>query len=315
VCQPALGCRVQEDTCLATGDCCAVDNGSTCDQHKCTNGQACDPPGSICGAPTQLLPDGGVACATAPGNPAGGCYRTSNPTNCCNGHKVNGNETVCRLDTGGIPRCFGGQGGTCPFGYTGVAPCCIAAGDYCDFRDECCNGAVCAIGADGGRQCLTSQCKNTGTLCTSTGECCTGLQCLPSSELSNACQVPQTQPDGGAVDGGCGLGNGSACTSPQQCCSRVCDATGHCGTPVSCQPSGGNCGSTGDCCGGLVCNLPVGSVNGTCAVPDGGGTCLGTGQICTVGGTGCCGGLTCVNPVSGAVCNGTTGCACEVVIN
>jgi hypothetical protein len=226
ICQPTLGCRVQGDTCAAVGDCCGLTASATCTTNRCTNGQACRPPGNLCGKPTIILPDGGIDCAPHPSGT--GCFTTSSETNCCNGNKVNGQETVCRVDTGGIPRCFGGQSGQCPYGYTGQAPCCIATGDYCDFRDECCNGAICATGSDGGRQCLASQCKNTGTTCSSTGECCTGLQCLPGSEIGTFCQTPQTQPDGGLVDGGCGLGNGSPCTSPSQCCSRICDATGHC---------------------------------------------------------------------------------------
>lgn len=312
ICQPTLGCRVQGDTCAAVGDCCGLTANATCSTNRCTNGTACRPAGDLCGKPTVIFPDGGIACAP---NGTGGCFTTTSETNCCNGNKVGGMETVCRVDQGGIPRCFGGQSGQCPYGYTGVAPCCIQAGNYCDFRDECCNGAICAAGADGGRQCLTSTCKVTGTSCAGTSECCTGLQCLPGSEIGTFCQPPQTQPDGGAADGGCGLGNGSACTSASQCCSRICDATGHCGVPNQCSGSGGACAGSGDCCAGLVCNLPAGSTNGTCVVPDGGNSCLNTGQTCTVGGGACCAGLTCVNPATYLSCDGTTSCACEVVLN
>ena len=314
ICQPALGCRVQGDTCTEVDDCCGLTAGSSCDNNRCTNGQSCRPAGSLCGAPTVILEDGGIVCAPVPGGT--GCLRTSSETNCCNGNKVGGQETACRVDTGGIPRCFGGQSGPCPYGYTGVAPCCIDLGSYCDFRDECCNGAVCANGADGGRQCLAGSCKTAGTSCTGGSECCSGLGCLPGSELGYVCQTPQAQPDGGTFDGGVCKVNGSTCSAPAQCCSGICDATGRCAAQVSCQPSGGSCAGSGDCCSGLTCNLPAGSTNGTCGLPADGGstTCGNTGQTCTVGGSPCCAGLTCVNPQQ-ILCDGTTTCSCQVVIN
>ena len=309
ICQPTLGCRVQGDTCADIEDCCGLIANATCSTNRCTNGTSCRPAGDLCGKPTVILPDGGIVCAP---DGMGGCFTTTSETNCCNGRKVNGMETTCRVDQGGIPRCFGGVGGSCPNGYTGQAPCCIDQGNYCDFRDQCCNGAICALGADGGRQCQTGTCKTSGTSCATSGECCFGLQCLPGSEIGMFCQVPQT------TDGGCGLGNGSACTTPSQCCSGICDATGHCGTQSTCSNNGGACAGSGDCCQGLVCNLPAGSTNGTCAPPapdSGTGTCLNTGQGCTVGGTTCCAGLTCVNPATYLTCDGTTSCACEVVLN
>ena len=68
--------------------------------------QSCNGVGNICGAP--VLRDGGSIHASQ---------------NCCNGMKE-----VCKLDSSGIPRCFGGQSGNCPTGYTGQAGCCIATG-------------------------------------------------------------------------------------------------------------------------------------------------------------------------------------------
>ncbi|HVE85205.1 MAG TPA: hypothetical protein VND93_20275 [Myxococcales bacterium] len=313
VCQPTLGCRVQGDTCAAVGDCCGLTASATCASNRCTNGTACRPAGDLCGKPVILLDDGGIVCA--PNSAGTGCLTTSSETNCCNGHKVNGQETVCRVDNGGIPRCFGGQSAQCPFGYTGDPGCCIDIGNYCDFRDECCNGAVCANGADGGRQCLASTCKTSGTACTGGSECCSGLLCLPSSEIGNVCQPPQTLPDGGTFDGGVCRANGSTCAAAGDCCSNICDSTGHCVQQLPCQGNGGACAGSGDCCLGLVCNLPAGSTNGTCGFPDGGTSCGAQGQTCTVGGGPCCAGFQCVDPATLNACNGTTTCSCEVVLN
>ena len=85
-------------------------NGSVmCSGNRCDNGQSCNPVGNICGAPVLL--DGGSINASQ---------------NCCDGMRQ-----VCKLDSSGIPRCFGGVTVMCPTGYTGVAPCCIAMGQAC----------------------------------------------------------------------------------------------------------------------------------------------------------------------------------------
>ena len=65
-----------------------------------------------------------------------------------------------------------------------------------------------------------------------------------------------------------------------------------------------------------ACNCPPPNPDPD-AGPDGGGSnqCLNTGQGCTVGGNACCAGLTCVNPATYLTCDGTTSCACEVVLN
>ncbi|HVI75312.1 MAG TPA: hypothetical protein VM683_10060, partial [Anaeromyxobacteraceae bacterium] len=115
------------DYCDSTASCCGGSPdqintsgyGVACDpvKHDCTNGQACNPPGNICGA-----------------------LGSNASQNCCDGKK-----TVCKLDSSGIARCFGGCPNnncstTCPTGYDGANPqCCIEPGQVCQFSDQCCN--------------------------------------------------------------------------------------------------------------------------------------------------------------------------------
>jgi hypothetical protein len=256
----------------------------------------------ICGKPTVLLPDGGPGgCAVLPGTST--CYVTNQETNCCDSVKIQGDEYLCRVDVGGVPRCFGGLSGTCPFGYTGVAPCCVAQGSYCDFNDQCCDGLPCTIGADGGRQCVGSTCAPLGTACTGS-ECCPGTQCLPSSEIGNVCQVPT---DAGSTCSG----NDAGCSTPATCCSGYCTAN-HCGPPPACQPQGATCSSSADCCSNppLTCVLNPGSTTGTCQPGSG---CLNIGQACTSA-SGCCSGLFCTDS-AGVLCTSSfNGCSCQVVI-
>ena len=114
---------------------------STKDDYTCTNGQACNPPGNICG----------------------GSGATNASQNCCDGKK-----TVCKPDANSIYRCFGGCPGNvcpanCPTGYDANTPgCCIPPGtgadSVCQFRDQCCNFAPCVPGADGVLRCTLPTC-------------------------------------------------------------------------------------------------------------------------------------------------------------
>ncbi|HEY8208915.1 MAG TPA: hypothetical protein VIG99_15600 [Myxococcaceae bacterium] len=304
-CQPVIGCRPQGDNCTPTGDPQACCGSATCQgDNTCNNGTACRGAGMICGKPMTLLPDGGLGpCATTPGGT--GCYSTNQETNCCESRKIGGDEYMCRVDVGGVPRCFGGQSAQCPNGYTGNPPCCIAGGDYCDFNDQCCNGLPCTVGADGGRQCVAATCKPLGSACTAgSNECCAGTDCLPSSEIGTVCQVPT---DGGTTCSG----NDAGCSTPATCCSGYC-TTGHCGPPPACQPQGATCSSSADCCSNppLSCVLSPGSTTGTCQP---GSTCLKIGQACTSS-SGCCSGLFCTDPL-GVICTTDfNGCSCQVVI-
>ncbi|MBL8952450.1 MAG: hypothetical protein JNK82_16840, partial [Myxococcaceae bacterium] len=150
VCLPAGGCRLTGTWCNSAQDCCGGGtnpNGSVmCSGGRCDNGQSCNPVGNICGAP--VLPDGGKINASQ---------------NCCDGMKE-----VCKPDSSGIPRCFGGGSTACPTGYTGEAPCCIAAGDTCQFKDQCCDGLPCVPGDGGVLRCQGQTCKPAGATCAAT---------------------------------------------------------------------------------------------------------------------------------------------------
>ncbi len=310
VCQAVAGCRVAGDTCNVDDDCCGGlgTPGGTVDCHntnkKCDNGGSCRMPGTICGKPMEL--DG-----TCVKNPDGTCFTVPNETNCCFGNKINGNEMTCRTDEVGVPRCFGGGNiGSCPAGYTGEDGCCIAVGEVCQFSDQCCSGAPCVPDESGVPRCTVPQCLGLGTDCdpagTGAAACCAGSVCNPTSEITYACQLPGTVPDGG----GC-QANAQVCTSSGQCCSGICEG-GVCKAPDVCQPQDATCTVNGDCCSGLSCTIPPGQTSGTCKT---GTTCPGAGQNCSPTSL-CCGegvSLQCLN-TSGFNCDGTTSCACEFIL-
>jgi hypothetical protein len=245
---------------------------------RCDNGQACNPVGNICGAPFDL-PDGGI-------------FKVNASQDCCDGKKE-----VCKRDSAGIPRCFGGGSTQCPTGYTGVAPCCIDTGDICQFKDQCCGGAPCVPDQMGVLRCSAgSSCTPLGAACTpgdGGSTCCSG-QCL-SDEFSTTCRtVTQCK------------GLGVACTNSSECCSSIC-SSGTCQAPSLCQGTNEVCTSTGDCCGGLQCIIPTGSASGLCQTA----TCAGAGQACSPSNA-CCSGLNCLQS-SGLNCDGTTACTCNSI--
>jgi len=293
VCLPAEGCRLTGTWCPDTQSCCGGGtnpNGSvTCNDGRCDHGNACNPVGNICGA--NVLPDGGHINA---------------PQDCCDNAPTGPGKDVCKLDSSGIPRCFGGGSAQCPTGYTGDAGCCIAAGQQCQFKDQCCGGAPCVPGADGGLVCTVNSCTSVGSTCTTTSECCAGTECRATSEVNKACQ-PIVKPDAGAPDAGLCQSNGTACTSAGQCCSQRCIG-GTCLAPGACQPQGAVCTTTADCCSGYSCSVPAGATSGTCQAS----ACAGGGQPCVMD-SNCCNGLVCLDPNSYS-CTGTTDCTCKTLL-
>ena len=311
VCQPVDGCRLTGDFCLSTNACCGGGinpNGTVqcrtdivLGSGRCDNGNACNGVGNICGSPHLL--DGGVATY-----PDGGVIHVNASEDCCDGHKQ-----VCRVDTSGVPRCFGGGSATCPAGYTGQAPCCIQTNQSCQFSDQCCDGARCLPG-DGGFYCTLANCLGVGTTCTPgpSSNCCNGTSCLrTNNELTSyACQVSIGGSDAGAADaGGTCAANGSACDAGTGCCSQICNA-GSCQAPAVCQPLSGTCTSTADCCSGLSCSVPGGSTTGTCQPSN----CPGVGQACSTSTT-CCTGLFCVNSSLTACTTPDLLCHCATQLN
>ncbi len=325
VCQVAGGCVLTGEFCASDQECCGGGtnpNGSvdcnSAPRGRCDNGQSCNPVGNICGAP--VLPGGGSINASQ---------------NCCDGKKE-----VCKLDSSGIPRCFGGCPGgncspTCPSGYDpDVTECCIAEGEACQFRDQCCNRAPCVPGPTGSLVCgAPPQCLVLGATCTppadaGTDPCCSGTVCRQTAQVGTfACQQDFGPPDPGGpgadagfddagrpIDAGVPVdagpqcaANGGHCSVGGDCCSGICSA-GRCETPQVCQPGGSVCTASGDCCQGLSCELTPGSTTGLCVS---GSVCANVGQACGPSND-CCSGLSCSTLGGSSACDGTTACACTV---
>jgi hypothetical protein len=308
VCQPSGGCRMTGNYCDSTAACCGGTNetdtslpntyGIYCDgvgqnpghpeydtsktdNRTCTGGQACNPPGNICG------------------------YKASQ--NCCYEGSGSG-KAVCKPDSGGILRCFGGPvNETCPTGWDANDPdCCKEEGAVCQFRDQCCGGTPCVPDSAGVLRCANvSTCLPTGTRgCDAPGAdpCCAGASCQNLSEVGFVC-APL-----GCVGDECTtcrtIGNG--CAAAADCCSGVCEGQ-ICRAP--CVVETGSCTRNDDCCTGLTCSIEDGKTSGSCVGSGGGGggepTCSATGQSCLLrenccnAGDECTGGV-CVTPSSGA---------------
>lgn len=312
VCVPAGGCKVSGNYCSDANQCCGgganPEGDVQCRSGACDQGMACNDPGNLCSPGFYM--DGGTRVISAP-----------NANSCCGGMGGGlSNADTCKVDPGGIPRCYGGQSQQCPSGYVSDDPnCCIGGDQVCQFNDQCCNGSLCLPPGDGGTllTCQTLSCDPIGTVCTpGSDNCCEGTSCRATSEIEFACQrdVPPgttdggTQADGGTSDGGSGtcLSNGSDCASAAVCCSMICSA-GKCAVPAVCQPETGACTSGADCCEGLQCTFSGGV--GSCTA----GGCGSAGQACS-NSSSCCSGFGCFTE-SGANCDGTTACVCQIVIN
>jgi hypothetical protein len=278
VCVPAGGCRMTDEYCDGSGSCCgssggygvycdlagktAPDSGSH-DDYRCSKGQSCNPPGNICGVTTDV----------------------NASQNCCIPGDFNGSgKAVCKPDTNGVYRCYGsppggGTGTPCPTGYDSANPaCCIATGNICQFKDQCCGGEPCVPDGAGVLRCTAAAaCKDTGTTCDGASDttCCSG-PCTYLIETGWKCSSKEPPVQCSA--------NGAACTASGDCCSRTCDA-GKCTDP--CLGSGGACTTGADCCSGLGCAIPSGATSGTCESSGPAPSCAQTGGACSVT-TPCC---------------------------
>jgi hypothetical protein len=237
VCQVASGCRVEGDICYHDSDCCSVQNQQTgacvldttanTSVGRCRNPMGCDPEGNVCGGDPSA--DGGTV------NARQDCCDCASPKFQC-----------CKPDSNGVHRCYGTPaGGNCPTGYTGQAPCCIAAGQECKFSSECCNTAPCVPDNMGVLRCGASMCQASGGVCTTNGDCCAGLTCIFAGEMNT---------------GTCG-------TPPPP--------TGTDGGAPTCASYGQGCATGADCCAGLNCLAP-GGTGAACGAGQMGCTCVGT---------------------------------------
>jgi hypothetical protein len=322
VCQPAGGCRMTGDYCDSTASCCNInDQVATsqqiqCDaEHTCDNGGACNPPGNICGASTDV----------------------NASQNCCMPSSWTGSgKPACKQDSNGISRCYGAPPGStntsCPTGYDANDPnCCIAQGNVCQFRDQCCGGTPCVPDATGVLRCGGTCIAQDGA-CTSNADCCSGT-CTGGKCVAPACKAPGLACDPALNPTDCCSGScdpdsktcvrycqqqSQACTVSADCCFGLsCNiqpgaTAGTCqSAPAACADLNQSCGGTVTCCEGLTCNT-----SGACVSA---ATCIDVSQHCAAGGTGtaaCCSGLSCETITSSgsqtACTAGDTSCTCEV---
>jgi hypothetical protein len=234
ICQVAQGCRVVGDICSKDTDCCGgpvggpgagnvtcvLDTGTMPPVGRCRNPLSCNPEGDVCGGT--------------------GSGQVNARQDCCDCAPPKFN--CCKPDANGVHRCYGTPAGTtaCKTGYTGVAPCCIAAGQQCTFASECCGGAPCVPDAMGTLRCLAMTpmgptCVAKGGVCTSSSDCCAGYACnIVNGSLQGTCGVSTPPPPPPATDGGqpppppppmCAT-SGQMCTKDADCCYSNCLALG-----------------------------------------------------------------------------------------
>jgi hypothetical protein len=254
ICQPAGGCHVLGDLCLADIDCCggnpndglpgsglvrcirnpqfpqigtcSMANVSLCPLPRpptCHN--SCQPEGDVCHFKNN-----------------GGCPSNSFPNDCCG---APGNKGMCQLDAHGVPRCHG------------IAAC-VMPGGNCAAQSDCCNGVPCVPGPGGQLTCATTSCVPQGNTCTATSDCCAGYICVvPPGSTTGTCINPNPQPmvpaDMAGTNGMFDL------STPPPTCSLVaqsCSATQPCcmnnGTCKS-QSTGVTCTTETDC----ICVQPI----------------------------------------------------------
>ncbi len=190
ICQPASGCHVEGDLCQKDSDCC----GGDVTQYGKVPGA-----GLIKCVPDPKYPQIGTCSKPNPGNcpsglscnacvpegdvchykGVGGCSSNATRNDCCD---ATGNKGMCKLDTLGIPRCYG-------------LAACVPAGGDCASAADCCNTIPCVPDASGHLKCASVSCVPQGGTCTTTQDCCTGMPCLvPPGSLQGKCEAPPPPP-------------------------------------------------------------------------------------------------------------------------
>jgi hypothetical protein len=259
VCQPAGGCRLQDDLCYKDADCCGAPGSNLPGDGlvTCAIVQGSNPPVGFCSHPTGggvCDPEGDV-CGIKPPQACGGNARED----CCD--CIPPKYNCCKLDKSGVPRCYGGSTQMCPNGYTGVAPCCIMAGQQCTFSSECCNGAPCVPDNMGVLRC-GSMCQMSGQTCTANSDCCAGLPCIiPKGSLVGMCGNPPPPTDGGVPPDLAGVDLAGVDLAQPKVDMAVCALVGQ------------TCSTTVPCCNGATCENSTGTAN--CMQGDTNCSCFG----------------------------------------
>jgi hypothetical protein len=248
VCQPASGCHVQGDLCHTDSDCCGGDPSqigvvpggglvrciadpmfpqigvcSSPNPGNCPAGQSC---GSAC------VPEGDVCHFKN----IGGCSVNAIRNDCCN---ATGNKGQCKLDSLGIPRCYG-------------LTACVMAPGACASSADCCGGVPCLPDSNGSLHCGTASCVPQNGVCTTTADCCTGFQCVvPPGSLKGSCIVPfmPPPPDGGMPPDMAGnpppmcalFGQACGGASNTPCCTNEGTCLGPYPASMACQPGETDC--------------------------------------------------------------------------
>ena len=303
-------CRIKRD-----GAHCTARQGTVGSCSSCCD--ACPTPGSgpSCTTTTTLPPTcpAGQECALVRGPSGEGCVCTPSPAcgpsggQSCGGNCPQG-ANACHFDTdNGLCLCETGylcgltgagcsSSASCCSGLCGsTARCaCLAPGTSCSGDIQCCGVCSTTPGSPATAVC----CFQTGSACTASTDCCSGI-CDASGHCG--CLSPGAAcPDGAGAaccSGSCQvgqctcLGRGASCNGNTDCCSGVCDASGHCG----CLLAGATCSPDGNsfaCCSG-ACRV------GQCTCSDVNFSCRTNAECCS----GAC------NPSRGACCS-PSGAAC-----
>lgn len=292
----ASACATDADCCnllVCSGGLCHPSPGTAGDGQSCLANLDCKS-GTCAGA---APPSPGVCCTTA----GGGCAVDGYGSLCCspltcNDAAATGTfecDTCLDWTNSGAPapgvaactrlsQCCSGQSLTCE---SATGRCARMYGVACGSAAECLTGADCSTRpGSSGNVC----CAGFGSSCLAYG-CCSGLECTQDQGGTGeyTCHVA---PGGACQDDlDCASGDGclfgtccshfGSCTSPEQCCSGICDQYGFCDWA----PPYGQCLSDVDClsagypnvCGGN----PVLGPNVCCPAP---------GDVCAQGQATCC---------------------------
>lgn len=260
-CEQPEECGARGQPCCSGGNCQA---GLVCDRDTCVEPAAC-------GGERQPCCEGGtcaagLVCTDGTCQPPPPCGGPRQP--CCDGDTCQEGLTcvlgLCQTDTTDC----GDEGQAC------------CEGDTCTGRDLACCGGSCVDTSSDPRNCGScgNRCEGTCTggacdpVCGGNGQpCCSGERdCARGLECDGGTCRP--------VGDDCGAPR-TACAGPEDCCEGLsCRASP--ADPICCVESGGECTTSSDCCGWMLCE------GGTCACRSGSETCVTNAD--------CCAGLACV---------------------